>query len=610
MSVRNRVQERFQTVVDSGSPLVGVATGSGIAAKHALAGGADFLMVPNAGRFRAAGVPSPAAFMPVANANRMALDCASKEILPRASGHPVFVSACATEPCLDVEGLIEEIIDLGFQGVNNFPSVGFVDGRFREVLEKSGFTFQREIDFLVKANKAGLFTLAFAFNIEEAKQLASSGVDAVCINLGLTPEHSAQAAPESALDESVKFLNQIFAAMDEISGTRLKFFYGGGPITTPSEMEKVFLASHGHGYVGGSVFERIPTAAAVEEITGQFKNIIQLRRENATLRNELIKKKGFDEIVGRSRSMQELFDIVSKVADKDINVLVSGESGTGKELVVKAIHFNSPRFAKPFIKVNCAAIPEALLESELFGHAKGAFTGAVDERVGLFELADNGTLFLDEIGEMSLATQAKLLRAIQQREFNRVGSNRLIKVNIRIVAATNVDLAQSVMMGKFREDLFYRLNVITIHTPALRHHREDIPLLAAYFLRENAKKFSHPECRLTPQALQALNDYSWPGNVRELEHALESASILCADRTINLKDLPVSIQLGGTKVPVPAQQPVVSNNAYPQGTERERIVSALQRFEWHRGKAAQFLGITRRTLFNKIKKYRLSPEGV
>ncbi len=392
--------------------------------------------------------------------------------------------------------------------------------------------------------------------------------------------------------------------MDAVPGGRLKFFYGGGPITTPAEMEKVFMETRGHGYVGGSVFERIPTAAAVEEITGQFKNIIQLRRENARLRTELIKKKGFDEIVGQSGSMQALFDIVNKVADKDVNVLVSGESGTGKELVVKAIHYNSPRYAKPFIGVNCAAIPEALLESELFGHAKGAFTGAVEERIGLFELADTGTLFLDEIGEMSLNVQAKLLRAIQQGEFKRVGSNRLIKVDLRIVAATNVDLEQSVRAGLFREDLFYRLNVVTIHTPALRHHREDIPLLAAYFLKKTAEQFSQPQCRLAPAAFEALAAYAWPGNVRELEHALKSASILCGGSVIELRDLPMQVQVKSG-----AGGPEAGRESAWTG-ERERIIAALRRCDWHRSRTAEFLGITRRTLFNKIKKHRICEQVI
>ena len=608
MPQRKQVVARFQSSIASGAPVVGVATGSGIAAKHALAGGADFLMVPNAGRFRAAGIPSPAALLPVANANRMSLDCAAREILPRAGGHPVFVSVCATDPGLDEDAFIAEIIALGFHGVNNFPSVGFVDGRLRETLEQSGLSFQREIDFLIKAGEAGLFTFGFAFNADEAERLALAGVDAVCANLGLTAESMEEARPDSALDDTVHFLHDVYAAMDRVPGTRLKFFYGGGPITTPAEMEKVFLETDGHGYIGGSVFERIPTAAAVEEITGQFKNIIQLRRENARLRSELIKKKGFDEIVGQSRSMQDLFDIVNKVADKDINVLVSGESGTGKELVVKAIHYNSPRFAKPFIRVNCAAIPESLLESELFGHAKGAFTGAVEERMGLFELADTGTLFLDEIGEMSLSVQAKLLRAIQLGEFNRVGSNRLVKVDIRIVAATNVDLAESVKAGLFREDLFYRLNVVTIHTPPLRSHREDISLLAAYFLKKNADKFAQPLCRLTPRAFQALTEYDWPGNVRELEHALESASILCTDGVIDCGDLPVRLQLTAGAAVAEPREAAVHTIGERYTTERDRIIDALRRFDGHRGKAAAHLNITRRTLFNKMKKHAIAPD--
>jgi len=309
--------------------------------------------------------------------------------------------------------------------------------------------------------------------------------------------------------------------------------------------------------------------------------------------------------------VQELYDIVNKVADKKVNVLVYGESGTGKELIVRAIHYNSPRYNAPFVKVNCAAIPENLLESELFGHEKGSFTGATQRRLGRFELAHKGTLFLDEIGEMSLKTQAKLLRAIQQQEFERVGGSKTIKVDVRILCATNIDLRKAVKQGKFREDLFYRLNVVSIHTPPLRKHKEDIPLLVNHFLKKINEKFNRSIRKLTPAALDALIQYDWPGNVRELEHTLEQAAILCDDDVIGLHDLPGHFQFYTSQIEKRNEHSSIKElaNQAAENLERQLIVESLEKFDWNRTKTAQHLGITRRTLFNKMKKYSISKDS-
>ncbi len=483
-------KDMFRERARSRIPLTGAAIGSGISTKYVLTGGADFILSATGGRFRCSGAHSMGAFFSMGNTNDFILDFSVREILPRSENKPVIIGVSPNDPHCDGDAMLALIRDCGFHGVNNFPSIGFYDGPFRRALEKSGFTFAREVEFLRKAGEMGLFTLAFVYTPEEARQMAEAGVHAVCATQQ-TPADSSPAirAGLNSRESETRYAG-IFRAVEASAPDCVRLFYAGGAIATPEDVDAMLQNTDSHGYIGGSIFERFPTAHAVEEITGQYKKIIRLTHENKALRQELIRKKGFDEIVGQSRLMQDLFDVVNKVADKDVNVLVTGESGTGKELIVKAIHYNSKRQNQPFIKVNCAAIPEALLESELFGHTKGAFTGATNDRIGLFQLADKGTLFLDEIGELNLGMQAKLLRVIQQRELQRIGSDKFIKLDFRLVAATNMNLLDLMNAGKFREDLYYRLNVVSINTPALRHRKEDINLIAAFFLRRIADKLA------------------------------------------------------------------------------------------------------------------------
>src|SRR5947207_3549272 len=262
--------------------------------------------------------------------------------------------------------------------------------------------------------------------------------------------------------------------------------------------------------------------------------------ENVYLRKQLKKKYQFSQIVGTSAKMQEVFKMIERVADTDSTILILGESGTGKELVAKALHFNSRRQFSPFVPVNCSALPENLLESELFGHRKGAFTGAINDKKGLFQEADGGTIFLDEVGSMSAMLQSRLLRVLQEREVRRVGDNTPIFVNVRVVAAANEPLEKRIKEGTFREDLYYRLNVIPIYLPALRERRDDIPLLVSHFLRDKVHPRSKNPWQLTRQAMELLCAHDWPGNVRELEHAIERAVTLCAGELIRTSDLPPS----------------------------------------------------------------------
>ncbi|MFH0788746.1 MAG: sigma-54 dependent transcriptional regulator [Pseudomonadota bacterium] len=328
----------------------------------------------------------------------------------------------------------------------------------------------------------------------------------------------------------------------------------------------------------------------------------QLEEENLLNRERLGMRFDFSSIIGKSPAMKELFETLTMVAPSDATVLLLGESGTGKEIVANALHQNSPRKDQAYIKVNCAALPETLLESELFGHEKGAFTGAMARKKGRFELADGGTLFLDEIGEMSPATQAKILRVIQEKEFEAVGGTKAIQVDVRIIAATHKDLETEVKEGRFREDLYYRLNVVPITIPPLRNRKEDIPLLAEHFLRISSQKNNRDIKNFEPRVLDDLVRYPWPGNVRELENIIERMVIMSRGDLILIQDLPRDLK-------APPDGEVEATRFLGSSLkeiEKEVITKTLEQTEGNRSKAAVILGVTRKTLQNKIKEYEIS----
>jgi DNA-binding NtrC family response regulator len=326
-----------------------------------------------------------------------------------------------------------------------------------------------------------------------------------------------------------------------------------------------------------------------------------LRAEVQALRAEVRTRYQFANIIGKSKPMQDLFALIAKVAVSRTTVLVQGKSGTGKELVAKAIHYNSPRRPRPLVTVNCSAIPKDLLESELFGHVKGAFTGAIAHKRGLFEEASGSSLFLDEIGDLSPELQVKLLRVLQEREVKRVGDTQTLPVDVRLIAATNRDLAQAVKDGSFREDLYYRLNVIPIVIPELRDRPEDIPLLATHFLLMYTQEANSPIEGISKEAMRMLLEYDWPGNVRELENAIERAVILGRGPQLLPQDLPEQLRSRQSA------RPRESNPGQPtlEDLERDYIATILEETGWHRLRAAQILGIDRRTLYRKIRAYDL-----
>ncbi len=328
-----------------------------------------------------------------------------------------------------------------------------------------------------------------------------------------------------------------------------------------------------------------------------------LRDENLQLREELGRRYEFDNIIGRSGAMQEIFATVERVAPTRATVLLAGESGTGKDLVARAIHHHSPRRDRPFVKINCAALPENLMESELFGYEKGAFTGAVTSKPGKFEQADTGTAFLDEIGDVPPAVQVKLLRVLQEREFERLGSNKTRQIDVRVLAATNADLRAALESGEFREDLFYRLNVVPINMPPLRERREDIPALAEHFIREYAAELGSPVTSISDEALRFLARHRWPGNVRELQNVIERSLVLCRDERLEASD--IKMDDSGAEREAAGAESFLPAGVTLQEHEQDLIRTALEKAKGNKSQAARLLGLTRNAL-----RYRLSQMGL
>jgi DNA-binding NtrC family response regulator len=327
--------------------------------------------------------------------------------------------------------------------------------------------------------------------------------------------------------------------------------------------------------------------------------------ENIQLKRALKQRYNFEHIVGKSEAMLKIFDLVAQVAPSRSTVLLQGESGTGKELIAKAIHLHSPRRDRPFVPVNTGSMPPDLLESTLFGHVKGAFTSAIASKKGLFEVADKGSLFLDEIGTMSMDTQSKILRVLQDRKFMHLGGVHELQVDVRIIAATNVDLRQLVREGKFREDLFYRLNVITIDLPPLRQRKEDIPLLVEHFLKKYSEENERQYRRITPEGLRPLVGYSWPGNVRELENVIERAVVLSSGQEIGVELLPDQIAGRGTPFPVLDHRPDASLFDILEDCERRIITDMLEKCNWNQTEAAERFHVPLSTLNQKIKRLNI-----
>jgi Nif-specific regulatory protein len=360
--------------------------------------------------------------------------------------------------------------------------------------------------------------------------------------------------------------------------------------------------------IKAGAYDYLPKPIDPEQLVVLIKRIAErqdLIRENIELKEQLRERYKFDEIVSTSDVMEEVLNLAGRVASSNATVLLRGESGTGKELVAKAVHYHSPRADFPLVKVNCAALPETLLESELFGHEKGAFTGAAAKRTGRFEAADKGTVFLDEIGELTPGMQVKLLRVLQEHEFERLGGNQTVKTDVRVIAATNRDIEKAIAEGVFREDLYYRLNVVSIVIPPLRERKEDIPGLLSHFIakygEENKKKISD----VTAEARDVLMRYSYPGNVRELENIIERAVVLSKKGVITVADLPIHVRTAMGEDLLSAQKLKGSLNETLDTVERGLVIEALKESGGIQTRAAEKLGISERVLRYKLKKYRI-----
>lgn len=343
----------------------------------------------------------------------------------------------------------------------------------------------------------------------------------------------------------------------------------------------------------------------VDEIRIAVKKALEqkrITRENISLKKQLKREFGFDNFIGTSPQVLEMKKMAQRVAQSDSTVLIQGESGTGKELVAKAIHYCSARTDKPFVSINCAAIPETLLESELFGHLKGAFTGAIKEKEGLLKTADGGTFFLDEIATTSQAIQVKLLRVLEEKEMIPVGGTKPVELDVRLITATNADLEQEVKMGRFRPDLFYRLNVFLITIPPLRERKDDIELLVFHFIKKYCERLKSKEKKISEEAMRRLISYAWPGNVRELENAMERAALLARSNEITQNELPEKIM--ENELPKLVEQPKLENPTLEE-IEKAYIYWVLKNAGWHKSKASQILGIDSSTLYRKIEKYEL-----
>jgi DNA-binding NtrC family response regulator len=357
---------------------------------------------------------------------------------------------------------------------------------------------------------------------------------------------------------------------------------------------------------GASYFLEKPIdAGSVLAMLGRAMERTELEAENLALRRQLRDRYQFDNIIGRSRKMRELFDLVTAVADSEANVLIQGENGTGKELIANALHYHSRRSKGPFIKINCAAIPKDLIESELFGHRRGSFTGAITDKDGLLERAQGGSLLLDEVGEMPPFLQTKLLRVLQEREYRPVGSDRTVRVDFRLICATNADIEAALRDGRLREDLYFRVNTITLRVPPLRERTEDIPLLCDYFLERFRQRYKRGVRTIAPSAYHLLIRSRWPGNVRELENAVERAVLVAKGTEIAPADLPDSLRHEAG----PGGDFVIPPHRTLAEIERMAIVQTLERTGWNKQEAALQLGLYRPTLYSKMRKHEIRDEG-
>jgi two-component system response regulator HydG len=583
-------REALERLLEERKPLVGAAVGSGISAAAAEEGGADLLMVLSVGHFRLHGTSSAAAFMPYANANALTWEIATRHVLPRIERTPVFLGVFAQDPSLDAEEYLRAIRRYGLAGVTNFPSVGFYDGAFRASLEAAGLGFAREVDLLRRARAEGLRTIGFCLNAADARTLAAAGVDILCLNLGIADWRAREPAEhQAALDGAVAAIRAMIAAAREAEPRPYVVVFGG-PVVLPQDTAQVYQRTDALGYIGGSSVERFPTSAAITQTVREFHHAARGGRRMDRL----------GALIGTGPAMRQVFETIRSVAASDATVLIVGESGTGKELAAREIHRLSHLHDRPLVSWNCGATSESLAMSELFGHEKGAFTGATRAHVGKFEMADGGTLFMDEVADLPLSVQASLLRVLQEREIVRVGGEKTIAVNVRLIAATNKDFRELIPAGRFRLDLYYRLSTVVLRMPPLRERHEDIPFLVWEFAQEFCQKYGAPAPRIPDSVLSALMHHTWPGNIRELRNLVERLFLLGRGKAFSrawFEEMFAADRAVGESFRPSAPSPSVLSLA----EKRERLSEVLARHRGNKTAAARELGVTRKTIHKWLR---------
>ena len=456
-------------------------------------------------------------------------------------------------------------------------------------------SLKETIDFILKKIKEMVnydYVLPLIFNSKKDNFISIEGYDSPNILGNWTQTYSIASMTEP-MD-----MEQWRSKKLPLTGPLKKFSYIASiPIVKEKEvMGSIILASYNSGSFSAQNMRFI--YLMLSQTSGVIRRIILQDEQLERLHNQIKMLSGYGDIIGKDPKMQRIYQLILDIAPSNATVLIQGESGTGKELVARAIHMNSPRKDKPFVVVNCSAYPQTLIESELFGYEKGAFTGATQRKLGRFEIAHEGAIFLDEVSEIPLSSQVKILRFLQFQEFERLGGTETIKVNVRVIAATNKDLNEEVKKGNFREDLYYRLNVIPINLPPLRERKGDIPILVEYFLKRLSTQSGKEIKELSPSAMQSLINYNWPGNVRELENVLEYAFVLTKGKVIEAKALPPALRSSG-----------ISWNkdkiASLEDNEKKFLIEMLNEFNWNKLQVAKRLGISRSTLYAKLKKYNL-----
>ncbi|MCA9090466.1 MAG: sigma 54-interacting transcriptional regulator [Planctomycetaceae bacterium] len=558
-----------------------VVPGSGLIVRAAVDAGADALIVLNAGVYRSLGTGSLAAFLPYGNANDQTEALLREHVLPRSAGLPIVAGVFAADPTLPLDDRLSRLKDLGVEGITNWPAMGFLDGATGAQLEADGLGSTLEAEMLARARELGFVTFGFALNVRDVERFLDVGVEGIILDVGLTHVSGDIRTKRDDLQQAISGLNQLSKAVERRPEcVKIAF---GGPITTSEDLAEVFRHSSIHGFAGGSVFERLPVSEIVGATLRRFKSVAVSERGNST--------SALQGVIGRTPVMQRIFELIRRVAPQDITVCIEGESGTGKELVAAQLHRLSPRANHPFITLNCGAIPESLMESELFGHERGAFTGAERRRPGKFELANRGTLFLDEIADLSPRGQVALLRVLQEREVSRVGGDETIPVDVRILAASNRPLAGLVAAGAFRADLFYRLSTISIQLPPLRDRLDDIPLLIEAFLTDLRIRLNRDVLGVSPLFLDKLMYHDWPGNVRELGQVIHRCAIL-EDGAI--------LEGGAFELCTDFSSPESSAAPSPP-SNHVLALHALRQANGNKSKAAAALNVTRKTFYRWLR---------